>query len=45
MSIDGVADSEVDRVIRAGLAEDLADGPDVTSLATILPITAPNSIW
>ncbi len=35
MSIDGVADSEVDRVIRAGLAEDLADGPDVTSLATI----------
>jgi nicotinate-nucleotide pyrophosphorylase (carboxylating) len=35
VSIDGVADSEVDRVIRAGLAEDLADGPDVTSLATI----------
>ena len=35
MSIEGVADSEVDRVIRSGLAEDLADGPDVTSLATI----------
>jgi nicotinate-nucleotide pyrophosphorylase (carboxylating) len=37
LSSSGLDPAAVVRVIRAGLAEDLADGPDVTTAATIAP--------